>query len=114
VTSVDHRSGKLTLQTVDGPFTVTFPPAAVQGVEQGEQVTVAIGLRRQGAPLGVAAHGFGTGHGFGIVEVLAGSEATRRRHALVSARRDPAPPGQVLDTRAHAQRALAHLHVCPP
>jgi hypothetical protein len=50
VTSVDHRSGKLTLQTVDGPFTVTFPPAAVQGVEQGEQVTVAIGLRRQGAP----------------------------------------------------------------
>lgn len=47
VQSVDHQSGMLMLQTVDGPVNVRFPPAAVQAVKPGDQVTVAFGLVKQ-------------------------------------------------------------------
>jgi hypothetical protein len=39
VTSVDHASGKLTLRTVDGRLSATFPPDAAQHVTQGDHVT---------------------------------------------------------------------------
>ena len=44
VTSVDKQSGKLTVRTVDGDVAATFPPVAVQHVDKGDQVTMAIGL----------------------------------------------------------------------
>jgi len=39
VTSVDHASGKLTLRTVDGQLSATFPPDAAQHITQGDHVT---------------------------------------------------------------------------
>ncbi len=47
VTSVDPQSGKLTLDTVDGPMTVRFPPRALANVKQGDQVTVGVGLMEE-------------------------------------------------------------------
>ena len=44
VKNVDHKSGKLTLDTGDGQVNVRFPPEAVQAVKPGDQVTVAFGL----------------------------------------------------------------------
>ena len=44
VDSVDHQSGRMRLQTVDGPVTIRFPPAALPGVNKGDSVTVAFGL----------------------------------------------------------------------
>jgi hypothetical protein len=44
VESVDHQSGMLVLQTVDGPVNVRFPAPAVQAIKPGDQVTVAFGL----------------------------------------------------------------------
>jgi hypothetical protein len=44
VKSVDHKSGKLVLDTPGGPVNVTFPAEAVRGIEQGDEVTVAVGL----------------------------------------------------------------------
>lgn len=44
VQSVDHQSGRLVLQTVDGPVNVRFPAPAVQAINPGDQVTVAFGL----------------------------------------------------------------------
>jgi len=44
VESVDARTGTLRLQTVDGPMTIRFPPAAVQGITKGDPVTVAFGI----------------------------------------------------------------------
>jgi hypothetical protein len=47
VTSIDQQSGKLTLQTPDGPMTVRFPPPAVAHVKKGDMVTVGVGLIEQ-------------------------------------------------------------------
>jgi hypothetical protein len=44
VQNVDPSSGVLTLQTVDGPINVRFPPPAVQAIKPGDTVTVAFGL----------------------------------------------------------------------
>jgi hypothetical protein len=44
VQSVDPSSGVMTLQTVDGPVSVRFPPPAVQAIKPGDTVTVAFGL----------------------------------------------------------------------
>ena len=44
VESVDARTGTLRLQTVDGPMTIRFPPAAVQGITKRDPVTVAFGI----------------------------------------------------------------------
>jgi hypothetical protein len=44
VSRIDKQSGRLTLNTAEGPMTVKFPPVAVQNVNQGDQVTVAFGL----------------------------------------------------------------------
>ena len=44
VKSVSEKSGKLVLETADGPVNVTFPAEAVQGIKEGHQVTVAVGL----------------------------------------------------------------------
>jgi hypothetical protein len=50
VKSVDHQSGKLTLSGSEGDINVRFPAAAVQNVQQGDLVTVAVGLVEQNAP----------------------------------------------------------------
>ncbi len=50
VTSVDQQSGRITLSTPEGPLTVRFPPEAIQHVQQGDQVTVAVALVESGAP----------------------------------------------------------------
>jgi hypothetical protein len=47
VQTVDPSTGVLTLQTVDGPINVRFPPPAVQAIKPGDQVTVAFGLVKQ-------------------------------------------------------------------
>jgi ferric-dicitrate binding protein FerR (iron transport regulator) len=44
VKSVDQKSGKLILDTVDGPVNVTFPADAVQAIKVGDEVTVAVAL----------------------------------------------------------------------
>jgi hypothetical protein len=44
VKSVNPRSGKLVLETVEGPVNVKFPSDAVQGIKQGDIVTVSVGL----------------------------------------------------------------------
>jgi len=44
VKSVNQKSGKLVLDTVDGPVNVKFPAEAVQGIKTGDQVTVSVGL----------------------------------------------------------------------
>ena len=44
VKSVSPKSGKLVLETADGPVNVKFPAEAVQGIKKGDQVTVAVGL----------------------------------------------------------------------
>lgn len=44
VKSVNQKSGKLVLDTADGPVNVKFPAEAVQGVKKGDQVTVSVGL----------------------------------------------------------------------
>jgi hypothetical protein len=44
VTSVDPQSGKLVVNTADGPVTAVFPPIAVQDVKPGDHVTLAVGL----------------------------------------------------------------------
>src|SRR3989442_12972166 len=46
VQSVDQQSGRLVLQTAEGAVNVRFPPAAVQGIKPGDQVTVAFGLAK--------------------------------------------------------------------
>jgi hypothetical protein len=61
VTSVDRSSGKLTLRTADGQLTATFPPEAVQHVQTGDQVTVAIGLMERNAPSASPSMGSGAG-----------------------------------------------------
>jgi hypothetical protein len=45
VTSVDHDTGHVTLQTSRGPMSLYFPPSALARVQRGEQVTVDLGLR---------------------------------------------------------------------
>ena len=44
VKSVNEKSGKLVLDTMEGPVNVRFPPDAVQGIKKGDQVTVSVGL----------------------------------------------------------------------
>jgi ferric-dicitrate binding protein FerR (iron transport regulator) len=44
VKNVNERSGKLVLDTADGPVNVKFPAEAVQGIKKGDQVTVSVGL----------------------------------------------------------------------
>ena len=44
VKSVNPRSGKLVLETVEGPVNVKFPSDAVQSIKQGDIVTVSVGL----------------------------------------------------------------------
>src|SRR4051812_8007534 len=44
VKRVDQTSGKLVLDTVDGPVNVTFPADAVQAIKVGDLVTVAVAL----------------------------------------------------------------------
>ena len=50
MTSVDQRSGKLTLRGPEGDINVRFPPMALQNVKNGDTVTVAVGLMEQNAP----------------------------------------------------------------
>lgn len=50
VTKIDQQSGRMTISTADGPMTVRFPPAAVQHVKQGDQVTVMVGLVESNPP----------------------------------------------------------------
>ncbi len=50
VTNVDRQSGKLTLRTIDGDVNATFPPVAVQNVQPGDRVTLAIGLLETNMP----------------------------------------------------------------
>ena len=42
--SVNEKSGKLVLETAEGPVSIKFPPEAVQGIKKGDAVTVSIGL----------------------------------------------------------------------
>jgi ferric-dicitrate binding protein FerR (iron transport regulator) len=44
VKSVNEKSGKLVLDTVEGPVNIKFPAAAVQGIKKGDPVTVSVGL----------------------------------------------------------------------
>lgn len=44
VKSVNQKSGKLVLDTAEGPVSVKFPAEAVQGIKKGDAVTVSVGL----------------------------------------------------------------------
>jgi len=44
VKNVNQKSGKLVLDTAEGPVSVKFPAEAVQGINKGDQVTVSVGL----------------------------------------------------------------------
>ena len=44
VKNVNEKSGKLVLDTAEGPVNVKFPAEAVQGIKKGDQVTVSVGL----------------------------------------------------------------------
>jgi hypothetical protein len=44
VTSVNHTDGSLTLKTREGDLMLRLPPAALANVEQGDRVTVDLGL----------------------------------------------------------------------
>ena len=44
VKNVNEKSGKMVLDTADGPVNVTFPAEAVQGIKKGDQVTVSVAL----------------------------------------------------------------------
>jgi len=44
VKNVNTKSGKLVLDTPEGPVNVKFPAEAVHGIKKGDQVTVSVGL----------------------------------------------------------------------
>jgi ferric-dicitrate binding protein FerR (iron transport regulator) len=44
VKNVNEKSGKLVLDTAEGPVNVKLPAEAVQGIKKGDPVTVSIGL----------------------------------------------------------------------
>jgi len=44
VKNVNEKSGKLVLDTAEGPVNVKFPAEAVHGIKKGDQVTVSVGL----------------------------------------------------------------------
>ena len=50
VTKVDHKSGKITLDTPEGPVNVKFAPSIVQNIQTGDRVTVGFGLVAEGTP----------------------------------------------------------------
>jgi hyperosmotically inducible protein len=45
VTRIDHGSGQVTLQTGQGDLLLQLPPGAVAGVQQGDRVTVELGVQ---------------------------------------------------------------------
>ena len=46
VKNVNQKSGKMVLDTAEGPVNVKFPAEAVQGIKKGDQVTVSVGLMK--------------------------------------------------------------------
>lgn len=44
VKNVNQKSGKLVLDTADGPVNVVFPAEAVSGIKSGDRVTVSVAL----------------------------------------------------------------------
>ena len=46
VKNVNEKSGKMVLDTAEGPVSVKFPAEAVQGIKKGDQVTVSVGLMK--------------------------------------------------------------------
>lgn len=44
VKNVNEKSGKLVLETADGPVNVVFPAEAVRGIKSGDQITVSVAL----------------------------------------------------------------------
>ena len=52
VTRVDRQKGLLTLKTDTGSFDLSFPPSSLQGVNQGERISVQLGFREAGGGAG--------------------------------------------------------------
>jgi hypothetical protein len=54
VTSIDKRSGKITIKTDGaGSLDLHFPPAALEGVNKGDRITVQLAMKNAGpAPTG--------------------------------------------------------------
>lgn len=50
VTKIDPQKGMLTLKTDRGSFDLSFPPASLQGVKQGERINVQLGFRPVDSP----------------------------------------------------------------
>lgn len=48
VTAIDQKTGMVSLKTPEGTLQLHFPPAALQGVKQGERITIELGLREPG------------------------------------------------------------------
>jgi ferric-dicitrate binding protein FerR (iron transport regulator) len=44
VKSVNDKSGKLVVETAEGQVNVKLPPDAVQGIKEGDPVTISVGL----------------------------------------------------------------------
>lgn len=49
VTTLDKQKGTLALRTQEGTLQLRFPPRALQGVSQGDRITVELGMKPAGA-----------------------------------------------------------------
>lgn len=49
ITSIDHQTGKLSLQTGAGEMSLHFPPSALKDLKEGDQMTVHLGFTKGGA-----------------------------------------------------------------
>lgn len=45
VTKLDKQKGRLSLKTQEGTLDLHFPPSALQNVQQGDRITVELGMR---------------------------------------------------------------------
>jgi len=50
VTSIDRKTGMLSLKTDEGNMMLHFPPSKVQNIKDGERVTVELGIRPDTTP----------------------------------------------------------------
>jgi hypothetical protein len=50
VTSIDRKTGRLSLKTDEGKLMLHFPPSKVQNITDGERVTVELGIKPDTLP----------------------------------------------------------------
>lgn len=47
ITKIDHKKGTMTVKTAEAPLDLHFPPAAIKGLDKGDEVSVELALKKK-------------------------------------------------------------------